>query len=385
MSQDKSKGRGLFGKIFGPDPVETNPTNADQDAKQPVQSEQTTDAAAMPHGKADESHAHEPPASPENTTKSVEPITFDAPTAKRSWFAKLTNGLTKTSSRLSQGITGIFTQAKLDADTLDDFEDILIQSDLGVETATRIRDELSTGRFDKEVTADDVKSVLAREVERVLEPTAKPLEINASHAPHVILVVGVNGSGKTTTIGKLAAQYRADGHTVMIAAGDTFRAAAIDQLKVWGQRANVTVVSRDVGSDASALAFDAMAQAKREGIDVLLIDTAGRLQNKQVLMEELEKVIRVIRKQAPDAPHDTLLVLDATTGQNALTQVDAFQNTAGVTGLIMTKLDGTARGGILVSIAAKYGLPVHAIGVGEGIDDLQPFDAAEFADAIAGR
>ncbi|MCH9765489.1 MAG: signal recognition particle-docking protein FtsY [Alphaproteobacteria bacterium] len=339
----------------------------------------------MPHGKADESHAHEPPASPENTTKSVEPITFDAPTAKRSWFAKLTNGLTKTSSRLSQGITGIFTQAKLDADTLDDFEDILIQSDLGVETATRIRDELSTGRFDKEVTADDVKSVLAREVERVLEPTAKPLEINASHAPHVILVVGVNGSGKTTTIGKLAAQYRADGHTVMIAAGDTFRAAAIDQLKVWGQRANVTVVSRDVGSDASALAFDAMAQAKCEGVDVLLIDTAGRLQNKQALMEELEKVIRVIRKQAPDAPHDTLLVLDATTGQNALTQVDAFQNTAGVTGLIMTKLDGTARGGILVSIAAKYGLPVHAIGVGEGIDDLQPFDAAEFADAIAGR
>lgn len=377
MSQDKKtkrSGGGLLGKLFG---AETNQP-ADDAPKETPQSDVVEPAAPVPSGDGASDQAGAPDETPS------EP----APSHKgksKSWLSRLTTGLTKTSSRLGQGMTNLFTQQKLDEDTLDDFEDILIQADLGVETASRIRDEISGGRYDKGISADDVRAILSAEVERVLAPTAKALEIDTTHKPHVILVVGVNGSGKTTTIGKLAAQFKSDGHRVMIAAGDTFRAAAIDQLKVWGQRADATVVSQDVGSDASGLAFDALSRAQNEDVDILLVDTAGRLQNKQALMEELEKVIRVLRKLAPAAPHDTLLVLDATTGQNAISQVDAFQSTAGVTGLVMTKLDGTARGGILVAIAAKYGLPIHAIGVGEGIDDLQPFDAADFAAAIAGR
>ncbi len=302
---------------------------------------------------------------------------------KKGWFARLRSGLTKTSSKLTAGITGLFTKRKLDAATLDDLEDLLIQADLGVDTATRITDALSSGRFQKGLSEADVRRVLAEEVERVLTPVALPLEIDATRKPHVVLMVGVNGTGKTTTIGKLAQRYAREGRKVMMAAGDTFRAAAIDQLKVWGERSGAKVVTRDVGADSAGLAFDALKEAQAGGYDVLLIDTAGRLQNKAALMDELEKVVRVIKKLEPGAPHDVLLVLDATTGQNALQQVEVFRARAGVTGLVLTKLDGTARGGIIVAIAAKYGLPVHAIGVGEGIDDLQAFEAGAFARAIA--
>ena len=306
-----------------------------------------------------------------------------APAPKLGWFQRLTKGLSKTSASLSEGIASAFTKRKLDGDTLQDFEDVLIQADLGVETAGRITQAIAKGRYDKGLTGDDVRQVLAAEIERVLEPVALPLVIDPKKKPFVIMVVGVNGSGKTTTIGKLAAIYAREGRRVMMAAGDTFRAAAIDQLKIWGERTNATVIAREVGSDSSGLAYDALKQATAEQADVLLLDTAGRLQNKQVLMDELEKIVRVLRKLDSSAPHSVLLVLDATTGQNAMNQVEVFRQRAGVTGLIMTKLDGTARGGIIVAIAAKHGLPVHAIGVGEAVDDLQPFKADEFARAIA--
>jgi len=302
---------------------------------------------------------------------------------KQGWFQRLKQGLAKTSSRLSQDIAGIFTKRKLDADTLQELEDLLIQADLGVEAAARITAALAQGRHDKEISPEEVRAVLAAEVERTLAPVAKPLTTGGGERPHVILVVGVNGTGKTTTIGKIAHRLAGEGRSVMLAAGDTFRAAAIDQLKIWGERAGAEVVARDVGADAAGLAFDALARAREKKCDVLLIDTAGRLQNKQALMDELEKVIRVLRKIDPGAPHQVLLVLDATTGQNALNQVEVFKDRAGVTGLIMTKLDGTARGGILVAISAKFSLPVHAIGVGEGVEDLSAFDAGEFARAIA--
>ena len=307
----------------------------------------------------------------------------EAPSRKQGWFQRLKQGLIKTSTRLSQDIAGVFTKRKLDADTLQELEDLLIQADLGVDTAARIAAALSKGRHNKEVSPEEVRSVLAAEVERTLAPVARPLTLEGAERPHVILVVGVNGTGKTTTIGKLAHRLAGEGKTVMLAAGDTFRAAAIDQLKIWGQRAGAEVVARAVGADAAGLAFDALTQAREKSCDVLLIDTAGRLQNKQGLMDELEKVIRVLRKIDPGAPHQVLLVLDATTGQNALNQVEVFKDKAGVTGLIMTKLDGTARGGILVAISARFGLPVHAIGVGEGVEDLSAFDAGEFARAIA--
>ncbi len=305
------------------------------------------------------------------------------PPVKTSWLSRLTAGLAKTSTKLSDGITGIFTKRKLDADTIEDLEDLLIQADLGLETTKRITDAISKGRFDKGIEADDVRRILAIEVARVLQPVARPLVIDPAKKPHVVLVVGVNGSGKTTTIGKMGAQLRREGRTVLMAAGDTFRAAAIDQLKVWGERTGIAVISRAVGSDSSGLAYDALKQATEERADVLLMDTAGRLQNKQALMDELEKVIRVIRKIDETAPHDVILVLDATTGQNALSQVEVFSQRAGVTGLVMTKLDGTARGGILVAIAAKYALPVYAIGVGEGVDDLAAFDPDDFSRTIA--
>jgi fused signal recognition particle receptor len=304
--------------------------------------------------------------------------------AKAGWFSRLKQGLGKSSTKLSDGITGIFTKKKLEATTLDDLEDLLIEADLGIGTAENIIATLRKGRYDKDISADDVRSVLKTEVARVLAPVAKPLVVGSTHKPHVILVVGVNGTGKTTTIGKLAAQLRAQGKKVMLAAADTFRAAAVDQLGIWGERTGASVVAGAVGADAAGLVYDALARAREDGADVLLVDTAGRLQNKEGLMEELAKIVRVLRKLDASAPHDVLLVLDATTGQNALSQVEVFRERAGVTGLVMTKLDGTARGGILVAISAKHALPVHAIGVGEGIDDLQPFDAGEFAQAIAG-
>ena len=320
-----------------------------------------------------------PASPPEQSTPADEPAT------KGGWFSRLKQGLGKTSAKLSDGITGIFTRKKLEAATLEELEDVLIEADLGVGTAENIIETLRKGRYEKGISADDVRSVLQAEVARVLTPVAKPLVIDATHKPHVVLMVGVNGTGKTTTIGKLSSKFRAEGKTVMLAAADTFRAAAIDQLKVWGERTGTTVISGAVGADAAGLVYDALARARQEGVDVLLVDTAGRLQNKEGLMDELSKVVRVVRKLDDSAPHDVLLVLDATTGQNAMSQVDVFRQRAGVTGLIMTKLDGTARGGILVAISAKHALPVHAIGVGEGVNDLQPFDAGEFAQAIAGN
>ena len=307
----------------------------------------------------------------------------EQPTDKQSWWQRLSGGLKRTSTSLGTAITDLVAKRRLDQSMLDEIEDVLIRADLGLDSAARIAAAVGEGRYDKAITADEVKAVVATEVEKVLVPVAKPLAI-AQAKPFVALVVGVNGSGKTTTIGKLAAQLHAEGRSVMLAAGDTFRAAAIDQLKIWGGRSGATVIARAPGADAAGLAFDAFNEARGEEIDVLLVDTAGRLQNKAVLMDELEKMVRVLKKVDPLAPHAVLLVLDATVGQNALSQVEVFRNIAGVTGLVMTKLDGTARGGILVAIAAKYGLPVHFIGVGEGVDDLAPFSAREFARAIAG-
>jgi fused signal recognition particle receptor len=303
---------------------------------------------------------------------------------KLSWFQRLKKGLSRSSSALTEGISSIFTKRKLDAAMLEELEDILIQADLGVDTAMAITERLSDGRYDKEISPEEVREILSEEVEKVLAPVAEPLDLNSGMKPHVVLMVGVNGTGKTTTIGKLSKKLREEGKTVMLAAGDTFRAAAVEQLKIWGERTGAEVIARDTGADAAGLAFDAMKEAAEKQVDVLLIDTAGRLQNKAELMDELEKVIRVIKKHDPDAPHTCLLTLDATTGQNALNQVEIFGKVAGVTGLVMTKLDGTARGGILVAIAAKHGLPVHFIGVGEGVEDLEPFSAKDFASAIAG-
>lgn len=303
--------------------------------------------------------------------------------AMTSWWQRLTGGLKRTSSALGTALTDLVTKRKLDAAMVEELEEVLIRADLGVGVAGRITDALSKGRFDKAISSDEVKAVLASEVEKILGPVAKPLEIGGGK-PFVLLVIGVNGSGKTTTIGKLAAKFAGEGRKVMLAAGDTFRAAAIEQLKIWGGRTGSKVIAGAQGGDAASLAFDAVTAAKNDGVDVLIVDTAGRLQNRAELMSELEKVVRVIKKVDATAPHAVLLVLDATVGQNALSQVEVFGKTAGVTGLVMTKLDGTARGGILVAIAEKFKLPIHFIGVGEGVDDLQPFKADEFAKAIAG-
>jgi fused signal recognition particle receptor len=307
----------------------------------------------------------------------------DSVDTKQSWWQRLSGGLKRTSASIGGAIADLVTKRKLDQAMLDEIEEVLIRADLGVDSAARIAAAVGEGRYDQAITPDEVKAVVAAEVEKVLAPVAKPLAIGQSK-PFVVLVVGVNGSGKTTTIGKLAAKFHAEGRSVVLAAGDTFRAAAIDQLKIWGGRSGASVIARAPGSDAAGLAFDALTEARGEEIDVLLVDTAGRLQNKAVLMEELEKIVRVMKKIDATAPHAVLLVLDATVGQNALSQVEVFRNIAGVTGLVMTKLDGTARGGILVAIAAKYGMPVHFIGVGEGVDDLAPFSAKDFAMAIAG-
>lgn len=349
-----SESKSLFGRMF---------SRTSEEQKGSNETGQTREAAA-----------DEQPARTSETPAEEKP---------RGWFQRLAGGLSKTSNRLTEGITGIFSKRSLDADTLQDLEDILIQADFGVETSMRIVDAVKSGRYDKGISPDAVRKILSDEIEAVLEPVAKPLEISGEHKPHVILVVGVNGAGKTTTIGKLAAQQVRSGRSVLLAAGDTFRAAAIDQLKIWGQRTGSEVFAREVGADAAGLAYDALKRAQETGSDVVLMDTAGRLQNKQALMDELAKIVRVMRKVDETAPHDVLLVLDATTGQNALSQVEIFRKEAGVTGLVMTKLDGTARGGILVAIADRYGLPVHAIGVGEGVDDLAAFHAGQFASAVA--
>ena len=300
------------------------------------------------------------------------------------WHDKLFGGFRKTSERLGENLTGLFGKAALDRETLDEVEEALIASDLGPATAGRIRQRLEGELFDKGLDERKLREIVAQEIEKVLAPVARPLEIEAFPRPQVILVIGVNGSGKTTTIAKLAHWLQEQDYAVMLVAGDTFRAAAIGQLKVWADRIGVPIISGQEGGDAASLVFEGVKQGTAKGIDVLIVDTAGRLQNKSGLMDELAKIRRVLGRLNPAAPHDVLLVLDETTGQNALSQIEIFKETAGVTGLVMTKLDGTARGGVLVAASERYGMPVHAIGVGETIDDLRPFDPGEVARAIAG-
>jgi fused signal recognition particle receptor len=301
-----------------------------------------------------------------------------------SWYERLRLGFKKTSDRLGENLSGLVSKAALDEESLGEIEEALIASDLGPASAARIRARLADEKFELGISEAAVRSVVAQELETILAPVAEPLEIDAFPRPHVILVVGVNGSGKTTTIAKLAHLFLEQDYSVLLAAGDTFRAAAIEQLQIWADRAGVPVIAGPEGSDSSAIVYDGVKKATAEGIDVLIVDTAGRLQNKKHLMEELAKIRRVLGRLNPAAPHDVVLVLDATTGQNALSQIEVFREVAGVTGLVMTKLDGTARGGVMVAAADKYGLPIHAIGVGEGMDDLRPFDPAEAARAIAG-
>ena len=305
-------------------------------------------------------------------------------TSGEGWLDRLRAGLGRSSAALTDGISALLTRRRLDAGTIEGLEELLIKADLGVATAQRLAGGLKEDRFNKEVTADEVRGALATQIAGILEPVARPLAPDPARKPHVVLVVGVNGSGKTTTIGKLAHAFRAEGRSVMLAAGDTFRAAATEQLQIWGTRTGCAVFARETGADAAGLAFDALQHARTEAIDLLFIDTAGRLQNRADLMGELGKIIRVLKKIDTEAPHSCLLVLDATVGQNAHSQVETFRASAGVTGLIVTKLDGTARGGVLVALAEKFALPVHAIGVGEGADDLRPFEARAFARALMG-
>lgn len=334
-----------------------------------------------------------PTTTPEPPEPQAEPIRAETPEPtqpadddkKKNWFARLTSGLSKSSTKLGDGVASIFTKRKLDSETLEELEDLLITADLGVAAAERITDALAQDKFDKEITDDEVRAALADEVADTLRPLEKPLAVNAANSPHVIVMIGVNGAGKTTTIGKLARKFQDDGKSVMLAAGDTFRAAAIEQLTAWGERTGAPVIAREIGADAAGLSFDAVNEARAANADVLLIDTAGRLQNKSALMDELAKIVRVLKKLDEAAPHDVVLVLDATVGQNAISQAQAFSEIAGVTGLIMTKLDGTARGGVLVALADKFKLPIHFVGVGEGVEDLQAFKADAFARALAGQ
>jgi len=303
---------------------------------------------------------------------------------KTGWFGRLKAGLARSSSKLGEGIGGIFTKRRLDDAALEELEELLIAADLGVATAAKLTADLARTRFDKEVTPEEVRRALADDVAAILAPVARPLTIDPARKPQVVLVVGVNGSGKTTTIGKLATYYREQGLTVTLAAGDTFRAAAIEQLKIWGERSGCYVVASATGADAAGLAYEALDTARRRGDDLLLIDTAGRLHNRAELMAELQKIVRVLKKLDPEAPHDVLLVLDATVGQNAHAQVQTFKELVAVTGLVVTKLDGSARGGVLVALAEKFGLPVHAVGVGESAADLRPFAADDFARSLMG-
>ncbi len=303
---------------------------------------------------------------------------------KTSWLQRLQGGLSRTSNTISGEIGALFTKRKLDLETLEELEDLLIRTDIGAGTASKVTARLKATRFEKDISPQEVKAALASEIEAILTPVAQPFTLDESKKPHVVLVVGVNGTGKTTSIGKFASLLTAQGKKVVLAAGDTFRAAAIEQLKIWGARTGAQVISAQQGADAAGLAYQALEAAQAEHADALIIDTAGRLQNKTELMAELEKIIRVIKKRDETAPHSVILTLDATTGQNALSQVELFGKACHVSGLVMTKLDGTARGGILVALAEKFNLPVHFIGVGEGIEDLEVFDAAEFAKALVG-
>ena len=328
--------------------------------------------------------ATEPQPVPVEAVAENEPEVEKPEPEKKGWLSRLRDGLSKSTKKVAESITSLFTKKKLDQQTLDDLEDVLIQADLGVAVASRLVAKLGKERFGKEVTDEEVRAAFADDIAEILQPVAVPLTIDAARKPHVVLVVGVNGSGKTTTIAKLAGLYKGEGRSVMLAAGDTFRAAAVEQLKVWGDRAGVPVVSKQTGADAAGLAYEALERARAEKTDVLLIDTAGRLHNKTNLMEELAKIVRVIRKLDPEAPHSCLLVLDATTGQNAHAQVETFKTMSPVDALVLTKLDGSAKGGVLLALAEKFKLPVVAIGVGEGIDDLRPFEARAFARGLMG-
>ncbi|MGX1308098.1 fused signal recognition particle receptor [Amorphus suaedae] len=401
---DRASGEGAAPDAEAPNEIEGATAAQDDDRSPAAMDAPAEDVAAIadeapwqvdPAGVPDPDDAAEPREDLPSLASGPEPVEQEpapvgpepvpaVPETREGFFRRLFSGLDRTSSSLTEGVTGLFTKRKLDAETLQDLEDVLIQADLGVETAMAVTDRLSDARYQKGIEADALRQVLAEEVAKVLAPVEVPFAIDTAKQPFVVLVVGVNGTGKTTTIGKIAAKLKREGRTVVLAAGDTFRAAAVEQLKIWGERTGSRVVSRPTGSDASGLVYDALEEAETSGADTILIDTAGRLQNRAELMAELEKVVRVIRKKIPEAPHAVLLVLDATTGQNALNQVEIFTKSVGVTGLVMTKLDGTARGGILVAIAARHKMPVHFVGVGEGIDDLAPFRADDFASAIAG-
>ena len=300
------------------------------------------------------------------------------------WLGRLRRGLGRSSAKLADGIADLFTKRKLDAQALEALEDLLIAGDLGVATAARLGRSLAEVRFDQDVAPEEVRAALAGEIAAILEPVARPFVLDPHLKPHVVLVCGVNGSGKTTTVAKLAKPFRDQGRRVVLAAGDTFRAAAIEQLQIWGERAGCPVIAAQPGADAAGLAYDALAKAKADEADLLLIDTAGRLHNKAHLMAELQKIVRVLKKLDPTAPHDCLLVLDATVGQNAHNQVEIFRDMVGVTGLVITKLDGSAKGGVVVALAERFALPVHAVGVGESIDDLRPFDPRAFARNLMG-
>jgi fused signal recognition particle receptor len=349
--------------------------------RHPAPSPRRTEPA--PHLEQAESSGSSEVATVEAAPSQIGPASTEAE-EPRGWFARLKAGMARSSERLNAGINTIFSRRRLDDAALLELEELLIASDMGIGIAAEVTEELRRSRFNQEVSPEEVRGALAEEVIRLVEPVMKPLRLDLTRKPFVILVVGVNGSGKTTTIAKLARQYRDAGHDVVLAAGDTFRAAGVEQLQIWGERTGCRIVAKPPGSDAAGLAFEAFEQARAEGSDILLIDTAGRLHNKANLMSELQKIVRVLKKVDPLAPHSVLLVLDATTGQNAHAQAEIFREMVGVTGIVMTKLDGTARGGVLVSLAEKYGIPIHAIGVGETADDLRPFEARAYARSLVG-
>ena len=361
-----------FWRRSTPEPIPAPDPGADALAEEAEQQQQTVESP--PEGPAP------PPTSPPATVASEGAEAQE----RRGWLGRLRAGMARSSARLTEGINTIFNRRRLDDAALLELEELLIASDMGIGLAAEVTEELRRTRFNQEVSPEEVRAALAEEVIRLVEPVMKPLRLDPGKKPFVILVVGVNGSGKTTTIAKLAKQYRDAGHDVVLAAGDTFRAAGVEQRQIWGERTGCRVVAKPAGSDAAALAFEAFEQARAESSDILLIDTAGRLHNKANLMGELQKIVRVLKKVDPQAPHSVLLVLDATTGQNAHAQAEIFREMVGVTGIVMTKLDGTARGGVLVSLAEKYGIPIHAIGVGETADDLRPFDARAYARSLVG-
>jgi fused signal recognition particle receptor len=397
VSETEPEKKGWFARFRsrGTPASETPPPAEPPKPAEPLQSVEPSQSAVLEI----ENKAVAPVSPPSSVTAidvpeapAATPVETEGTTEKKGWLGRLREGLSKSAKKVTESITsvftetipGIFTKKRLDQETLNELEDALIQADLGVSVASRLVQKLSKERFGKEVTDEEVRSAFADDIAEILQPVAVPLKIVPANKPHVVLVIGVNGSGKTTTIAKLAHLYKGEGRKVMLAAGDTFRAAAVEQLKVWGDRAGVPVVSKQTGADAAGLAYEALEKAKAEGYDVLLIDTAGRLHNKTNLMEELAKIVRVIRKLDPSSPHSCLLVLDATVGQNAHAQVETFKTMSPVDALVLTKLDGSAKGGVLVALAEKFKLPVVAIGVGEGIDDLRPFEARSFARSLMG-